>query len=82
MSKEKIYLGKSESKETEYGKMHKVSFGPQDFEKMEKFKNQKGWLNCNIKESREGNLYLEIDTWKPKPQMSKGQVNKESDVPF
>ena len=79
---EKVYLGRSESKDTQYGKMHKVSFGPKDFDKMQLMKNEKGWLNCLIKESRDGNLYLEVDTWEPKDKEVSKQSIDDTDVPF
>jgi len=81
MSNEKIYLGKTETKETKYGKMHRISFGPQDFEKMAKLKNSKGWLNCNIKESQEGGMYIQVDTWKPKEKAVSAPTS-DDDMPF
>jgi hypothetical protein len=74
----KVYLGKTETKETEYGKLHKVSFGPKDFEKLNQYKNDSGWVNCLIKESKEGSLYLEIDTFKPKPKTAEAEESYDS----
>jgi len=44
----------------------------------------KGWVNLNVKKSKGGKYYMELDTWKPKPT-KKDDVFEESDdedVPF
>ena len=44
----------------------------------------KGWVNLNVKQSKGGKYYMELDTWKPKPT-KKDDVFEESDdedVPF
>jgi len=43
-----------------------------------------GWVNLNVKQSKGGKYYMELDTWKPKPT-KKDDVFEESDdedVPF
>jgi hypothetical protein len=80
---DKVYLGKTRVVTTSFGELTKLSFGPQDFEKMESYKNAEGWLNMEIKTSREGGLYLEIDTWKPEPSTQGNASNQTSDnLPF
>jgi len=34
----------------------------------QKHKNEKGWLNVDLKESKGGKKYFELNTWKPKTQ--------------
>ena len=44
----------------------------------------KGWVNLNVKKSKGGKYYMELDTWKPNPT-KKDDVFEESDdedVPF
>ena len=44
-----------------------------------------GWVNLNIKKSKAGNYYIELDTWQPKEKVEdKAPVNKEDadDFPF
>ena len=44
----------------------------------------KGWVNLNVKKSKGGKYYMELDTWEPKPT-KKDDVFEESDdedVPF
>lgn len=38
-------------------------------------KNNGGWLNLEIKKSKEGKFYIELDTYEAKPKA-------ESDLPF
>lgn len=38
-------------------------------------KNNGGWLNLEIKKSKEGKFYIELDTYEAKPKI-------ESDLPF
>lgn len=38
-------------------------------------KNNGGWLNLEIKKSKEGKFYIELDTYEVKPKV-------ESDLPF
>lgn len=33
---------------------------------LQKHQNEKGWLNADLKEGRNGGYYMEVDTWKPK----------------
>lgn len=44
---------------------------------LEKYKNEKGWLNCDLKKSKEGKLYLELNQFKPKTS-----EEPEVDSPF
>ena len=51
--------------------------------------NKKGWVNIEMKTSRDGKPYCQLDTWQPKPQAegSKETVvvtndESEEDLPF
>jgi predicted dithiol-disulfide oxidoreductase (DUF899 family) len=57
---DKIYVGRVETKEGKYGELISVSLGPQDFEKLEAAKNQRGWVNLNWKQSKDGGYYMEV----------------------
>lgn len=57
----KAFVGRVEQKPNKFGETEiRLSFGPQDFEKLEEFKNDKGWTNVNIRTSKEGKLYAEL----------------------
>jgi len=43
-----------------------ISFGPQDFEKLDARKNDKGWVNLILQTSQStGKKYLEVDQFVP-----------------
>ena len=50
--------------------------------------NQKnGWVNLDIKQSKGGKYYCQLDTWQPKPKSEKKDVmeiinEKDEEVPF
>jgi len=53
----------------------KVSYKVDDFIKfLNKHKNAAGYVNTDIKVSKEGKWYAQVDTWEPK--------SNESDFPF
>ena len=39
------------------------------------------WVNMVIKESKKGNLYIQIDDWKPKKQMTEEQGDNQTPTP-
>lgn len=42
-------------------------------------KNAKnGWVNCNLKTSRDGKIYVELDTWEPSSAGRSGQSRNSS----
>jgi hypothetical protein len=42
-----------------------------------------GWVNLDVKQSKSGKYYLELDTWVPKPQNNTEEVEQENDdLPF
>jgi hypothetical protein len=85
---EKIYVGKAKSITTKFGQITKLSFGPNDFEKLNEHKNAAGWVNLEILSGRDGNPYAQIDNFKPTAQggaPKAAPVNQEApsdDLPF
>jgi hypothetical protein len=78
---DKQFVGKTNVVTTKYGKIVKVAFGPQDFEVLTNAKNDKGWVNLEMKDKRDGGVYFQIQgeyTGKPKAQA----VNDSDDMPF
>jgi hypothetical protein len=57
---DKVYVGRVETKEGKYGELVSVSLGPQDFEKLEAAKNERGWVNLNWKQAKDGGYYMEV----------------------
>jgi hypothetical protein len=47
-----------------------------------------GWVNVNIKQAKNGNYYVELDTWEAKPQGNATapapavRAQEEEDMPF
>lgn len=46
-------------------------------ETKKEFVSEKGWLNIQLKESRNGTMYFELDTYKPTPKADTGEVPTE-----
>jgi len=42
-----------------------ISFKVDEFIKSLKENEKNGWVNANLKTSRDGKLYIELDTWEP-----------------
>lgn len=73
------FLGKIKVVETKYGNIVKIAFGPQDFEVLANSRNDKGWVNLEMKDKRDGGKYLQIQgEAKAAPQ----PVNSKEDFPF
>lgn len=58
---------------------------------LEKHKKADGWVNCDLKKSQNGKLYLQLDTFVPKSQIAQGNAPKTDypaeeihpeDIPF
>ena len=81
MSQEKIFVGRVETREGQYGTMTTISFGPQDMEKIQTNLNGKGWINLSLKESKAGTLYLEVYQPKGKPVEALSE-KASADLPF
>ena len=92
MENEKVFLGRVKKVITKNGNITKISFGQKDLDILKANMNEQGWSNWNLKESISGNLYIELDTWKPMGKeinqnavaaMKSNQSNqKTDDLPF
>ena len=92
MENEKVFLGRVKKVITKNGNITKISFGQKDLDILKSNMNEQGWSNWNLKESMSGNLYIELDTWKPMAKefnqnavaaMKSNQLNqKTDDLPF
>ncbi len=77
---DKVFVGKTNVVTTKYGEIVKVALGPQDFEVLLNAKNDKGWVNLEIKDKRDGGKYIQLQG-EMKPRAA--AVNdSESDLPF
>tara|TARA_R100000406_G_scaffold94065_1_gene85154 strand:- start:187 stop:426 length:240 start_codon:yes stop_codon:yes gene_type:complete len=64
---DKVFVGKTTVVNTKYGQIVKVALGPQDFEVLTNNKNDKGWVNLEIKDKRDGGKYIQLQgEMKPK----------------
>ena len=55
-------------KQFSWGEITTASIKVEEFIKFLQQHNKNGWVNLNIKESREGKPYAELDTWEPTQQ--------------
>jgi len=81
MANDKVFVGKTNVVTTKFGEIVKVAFGPQDFEVLMNAKNDKGWVNLEMKDKRDGGKYFQLQgeyTGKPKA----AAVNDTDDMPF
>lgn len=81
MANDKQFVGKTSVVNTKFGQIVKVAFGPQDFEVLANAKNEKGWVNLEMKDKRDGGKYLQVQgemQSQPKAQA----VNDVDDMPF
>ena len=81
MANDKVFGGKTSVISTKFGEIVKVALGPQDFEVLLNAKNEKGWVNLEIKDKRDGGKSTQLQgeyTGKPKAVA----VNETDDMPF
>ena len=81
---DKVFVGKTSVVNTKYGEIVKVAFGPQDFEVLMNAKNEKGWVNLEMKDKRDGGKYFQLQQAMPQGgQRQPAQaVNDSDDMPF
>lgn len=79
---DKIFIGKAEKKQTQYGEFTKVGLTTADLDKLRDNLSDKGWVNIVIKDGKNGNPYVQIDNWKPsgdaRPSYSASQPKAQS----
>lgn len=79
MANDKTFVGKTTVVKTKFGEIVKVALGPQDFEVLQNNKNDKGWVNLEIMDKRDGGKYIQIQgEYKAKAQA----VNDTDEMPF
>lgn len=71
---DKIFVGKGEKKQTQYGELRKFGFTEKDLATMKEHLSEKGWVNVVIKDGKNGQPYAQIDTWKPSGASTSGTV--------
>ncbi len=54
---------------------------------LEKYGRDSGWCNLDLKQSKNGKLYFQLNTWKPKPTEKPNTLTSDgsistSDIPF
>ena len=81
MANDKVFVGKTNVVTTKYGQIVKVALGPQDFEVLQNAKNEKGWVNLEMKDKRDGGKYLQVQG-ELKSQPKAVAVNDTDDMPF
>jgi len=80
MANDKVFVGKTNVVNTKYGQIVKVALGPQDFEVLQNNKNDKGWVNLEIKDKRDGGKYIQLQgEMKPK---AVGVNDTDDGMPF
>ena len=81
MANDKVFVGKTSVVKTKFGQIIKVAFGPQDFEVLANAKNEKGWVNLEMKDKRDGGKYLQLQG-EMQQQSRPAPVNDGDDMPF
>ena len=80
MANDKVFVGKTSVVNTKFGQIVKVALGPQDFEVLQNSKNDKGWVNLEIKDKRDGGKYIQLQgEMKPK---AVGVNDTDDGMPF
>jgi len=79
-----VFLGSSKSVETKYGSIIKVGYSREDLEYMLENLNDNGWINTEIKQTKEGKPYCVVDNYKPSASASAPLAQEEDDdeAPF
>ena len=73
------FVGKIKVIETKYGNIVKIALGPNDLEILASNRNDKGWVNLEMKDKRDGGKYLQIQGEQLAPKQA---VNTKEDYPF
>jgi len=86
---DKIFIGKVEVKETQFGEIIKIGFSPEDRKKMKQYTNSMGWINISILNSKKGGKYAIVDTYNapdkpvaPKPVVENHEELDLNEIPF
>lgn len=74
MENKRKYVGRVETKNTQYGDIIKMGLGPNDFEIINSSKSAKGWVTIDIKAKKDGGYYAEIASFEPKSNYGQPKV--------
>jgi len=74
MEKENLYVGRIKEVNGKYGAYHNVWFDKDAIAKIMANLNADGGINLNLKPSRAGGLYLQINDFVPQKQVASGGV--------
>ncbi len=77
---EKIFIGKVEVKETQFGEIIKIGFSPEDREKMKKYANSMGWINISILNKKQGGKYAVVDVYNAPKPVAPAPVQEDDDL--
>lgn len=85
---DKIFIGKVEVKETQFGEIIKIGFSPEDRKKMKQYTNSMGSINISILNSKKGGKYAVVDVYNaptkpvtPKPVQEDNELDL-NEIPF
>lgn len=59
-----------------------ISIKVDDFTKFCEDNQDRGWVNLEVKMSKAGKPYVELDTWKPEKQDGAPATEESGEVPF
>lgn len=62
---EKLFVGNYKTRSTSFGEIESIGFKKEDLELMLKHCTG-GWVNIDLKQSKDGKKYMEINTYQPK----------------
>jgi len=77
---DKIFIGKVEVKETQFGEIIKIGFSPEDREKMKKYVNSMGWINISILNKKQGGKYAVVDVYNAPKPVAPAPVQEDDDL--
>jgi len=59
-----------------------ISIKVEEFITYLKTHDNNGWVNLDMKKSKDGKLYVSLNDWKPAGQQNNGGGDFEGDIPF
>lgn len=78
------FLGSSKAVQTKYGQIVKIGFNVEDLEFMleQARSKESGWVNTEVKTSREGSPYVVLDTYVGGGGNAKAPAQDDDEDPF
>jgi hypothetical protein len=76
------FVGKFKEVNGQYGTFHNVSFGPEDLKKLNAWASEnKGWVNLTLSTSKQGNLIMKKNDFKPQPKQGTAPTSAPTYAP-